>query len=140
MTDSSQAYFRQIAAFPLINRRKEQSLAEKIMAGKKAKKELAELEKKKGMFRKKAEKLRQKIKIGIEAKKDLTNANLRLVVSIAKNYLVYTWKLRLGDLISAGNMELVRAAGRFHGKNRFSTYATKCIRGAILNAIFRKRN
>lgn len=70
-----------------------------------------------------------------EAKKRFTEANLRLVVSIAKKYIHH--KVAFLDLVDEGNLGLMRAVDKFDYKEgfRFSTYATWWIRQAITRAL-----
>lgn len=70
-----------------------------------------------------------------EAKKRLVEANLRLVISIAKRY--FGWKLSFSDLIQEGNIWLIKAIEKFDPDKdfKFSTYATWWIKQSITKAI-----
>ncbi|MDO8743045.1 MAG: sigma-70 family RNA polymerase sigma factor [Candidatus Azambacteria bacterium] len=105
--DSVQMYLREIGKTPLLTSDEEKELAKKIEKG------------------------------DIEARNRLIQANLRLVVSIAKRYIGRSPNLTLLDLIQEGNMGLARAVDKFdyHRGFKFSTYATWWIRQAITRAL-----
>ncbi|MGB4592722.1 MAG: RNA polymerase sigma factor RpoD [Coriobacteriia bacterium] len=135
-SDPVRMYLKEIGKVPLLNARQEVDLAMKIESGLEATAQLEEAEAK-GIKLEKAEirRLERIENIGLNAKKQLVEANLRLVVSIAKRY-VGRGMLFL-DLIQEGNLGLIRAVEKFdYGKGfKFSTYATWWIRQAITRAI-----
>ena len=105
--DSVQMYLREIGKISLITGDEEKELAKKIEMGNE------------------------------EARRKLTEANLRLVVSIAKKYVGRSPHLTLLDLIQEGNLGLFKAVEKFDYKKgyKFSTYATWWIRQAITRAL-----
>jgi RNA polymerase primary sigma factor len=130
--DPVRMYLKEIGKVPLLTAEQEVSLAKRIEAGEAASARLASVEK---LNAKQIEELQDIEADGLEAKRKLVEANLRLVVSIAKRY-VGRGMLFL-DLIQEGNLGLIRAVEKFdHGKGyKFSTYATWWIRQAITRAI-----
>ncbi len=130
--DPVRMYLKEIGKVPLLTAEQEVSLAKRIEAGEKASAKLASDEK---LSKEEISRLQWVESDGLEAKKKLVEANLRLVVSIAKRY-VGRGMLFL-DLIQEGNLGLIRAVEKFdHGKGyKFSTYATWWIRQAITRAI-----
>src|ERR1700731_2887251 len=98
-------YLAEIGRFPLLNSEQELSLAWRVVEG------------------------------DMEAQRRLVEANLRLVVSIAKRYNNHG--ISLLDLVQEGNLGLIRAAQKFDPSRgfRFSTYATWWIRQAISRAV-----
>src|SRR5574344_1556545 len=105
VNDSVKMYLKEIGKVPLLTAKEETELAKRIAAGDK------------------------------EAKDQLINANLRLVISIAKHYVGRG--MHFLDLIQEGNMGLIKAVEKFDYTNgfKFSTYATWWIRQAITRAI-----
>jgi RNA polymerase primary sigma factor len=129
-------YLKEIGKVPLLTARLEVDLAKKIKAGVFATEAIEEAaEAGKDIPRAERRKLERLERIGLEAKKQLVEANLRLVVSIAKRY-VGRGMLFL-DLIQEGNLGLIRAVEKFDYTKgfKFSTYATWWIRQAITRAI-----
>ncbi len=105
--DSVQMYLKEIGQYPPLTAEEERELAKRIEKG------------------------------DLEAKKKLAQANLRLVVSIAKRYIGRSPNLTLLDLIQEGNLGLFRAVEKFDWRKgyKFSTYATWWIRQAISRAL-----
>ena len=105
--DSVQMYLKEIGRHKLLTGPEERELAKRILEG------------------------------DDEAKKTLANANLRLVVSIAKKYIGRSSDLTLLDLIQEGNLGLFKAVEKFDFRKgfKFSTYATWWIRQAVTRAL-----
>jgi RNA polymerase primary sigma factor len=103
--ENLRVYLKEISRIPLLSREDEVALARRVRAG------------------------------DADAKARLTEANLRLVVQIARRYL--NRGLSLPDLIEEGNIGLLRAVEKFDGERgtRFSTYATWWIRQAVVRAL-----
>jgi len=105
--DSVQMYLKEIGKHKLLTGVEERELAKRILEGDE------------------------------EAKKTLANANLRLVVSIAKKYIGRSSDLTLLDLIQEGNLGLFKAVEKFDFRKgfKFSTYATWWIRQTVTRAL-----
>jgi RNA polymerase primary sigma factor len=131
--DPVRMYLKEIGKVPLLTASEEVDLAKKIEAGEEASARLREKGDK--LSREELRTLRRQERTGQEAKRKLVEANLRLVVSIAKRY-VGRGMLFL-DLIQEGNLGLIRAVEKFDFRKgyKFSTYATWWIRQAITRAI-----
>ncbi|MEX2659130.1 MAG: RNA polymerase sigma factor RpoD [Acidimicrobiales bacterium] len=132
--DPVRMYLREIGRVPLLTARDEVSLATRIDDGLRAEEELAALVDADAAHPG-VKGLRALVADGEEAQRALIQANLRLVVSIAKRYLGRG--MLFLDLIQEGNLGLMRAVEKFdHTKGfKFSTYATWWIRQAITRAI-----
>ncbi|HWJ60832.1 MAG TPA: RNA polymerase sigma factor RpoD [Acidimicrobiales bacterium] len=136
--DPVRVYLKEIGRVPLLTGMEEVSLAKRIEAGGQAAVRLAELEAA-GRIDELDVAARRRLertsRDGERAKSDLIQANLRLVVSIAKRYVGRG--MHLLDLIQEGNLGLMRAVEKFDYTKgfKFSTYATWWIRQAITRAI-----
>ncbi len=134
--DPVRMYLKEIGKVPLLTAAEEIDLAMKIEAGVAATAELEKAEEEGiEIERRERRRLTRVEQVGIDAKQQLIEANLRLVVSIAKRY-VGRGMLFL-DLIQEGNLGLIRAVEKFDYTKgfKFSTYATWWIRQAITRAI-----
>ena len=135
--DPVRMYLKEIGKVNLLSPDEEVQLAQDMGAGDAAKEQLAELERDDSITLSDEEmkELRRLVKRGEAAKQRLAEANLRLVVSIAKRY-VGRGMLFL-DLIQEGNLGLIKAVEKFDYTKgyKFSTYATWWIRQAITRAI-----
>jgi len=136
--DSVRVYLKEIGRVPLLTGPDEVRLAKRMEAGLVAVDELAVLNAE-GRLEEldfaSRRKLQRSVRDGDRARQQLIQANLRLVVSIAKRYVGRG--MQLLDLVQEGNLGLMRAVQKFdHSKGfKFSTYATWWIRQAISRAI-----
>ena len=142
--DPVRMYLKEIGKVPLLSAEEEINLAQRMEAGNvatekiqllKVRMEEAEDEAEKAEIQEEVKAMQKDIDLGSDAKKRLAEANLRLVVSIAKRY-VGRGMLFL-DLIQEGNLGLIKAVEKFDYRKgyKFSTYATWWIRQAITRAI-----
>ena len=141
--DPVRMYLKEIGKVPLLSAEEEIELAKSMEAGAVAKEKIAILTSRKeeaseeevAEIEEEIAQLQKDLDAGDVAKKRLAEANLRLVVSIAKRY-VGRGMLFL-DLIQEGNLGLIKAVEKFDYRKgyKFSTYATWWIRQAITRAI-----
>jgi RNA polymerase primary sigma factor len=141
--DPVHTYLKEIGRVPLLNAELEVEIAQTIEEGNTAAARLAAHERALGgegpesdlLDAEQQTRTRRQMRKGLKAKDELIEANLRLVVSIAKRYR--NRGLAFLDLIQEGNLGLMRAVDKFdHTKGfKFSTYATWWIRQAITRAI-----
>jgi RNA polymerase primary sigma factor len=132
LDDPVRMYLQEIGQVPLLSAEQEVILAKQMEAGDNAREalDLEEYSSWKERFI-----LDQQVERGNDARQHLIQANLRLVVSIAKKYTSYG--LTMMDLVQEGNIGLMRAVEKFDYTkgHKFSTYATWWIRQAITRAI-----
>ncbi|MFC6017138.1 RNA polymerase sigma factor [Plantactinospora solaniradicis] len=134
--DSVRAYLKQIGKVPLLNAEQEVELAKRIEAGLYAAERLRAAEEgEEKLVREMQRDLMWISRDGERAKNHLLEANLRLVVSLAKRYTGRG--MAFLDLIQEGNLGLIRAVEKFDYTKgyKFSTYATWWIRQAITRAM-----
>lgn len=128
--DPIQLYLREIGQVSLLTAAQEVSLAQRIERGKAARLQLEE-----GVPGVDHARLEELVADGSLARQELIQANLRLVVSVAKKYIGH--QLSFLDLVQEGNLGLMRAVEKFDWRkgNRFSTYATWWIRQAVSRSL-----
>jgi RNA polymerase primary sigma factor len=133
VSDPVRMYLKEIGKVPLLTAAQEVNLAQRIEAGLEAAERLATSNG--SLSPMEEEGLETILGDGLRAKRQLIEANLRLVVSIAKRYVGRG--MLLLDLIQEGNLGLMRAVEKFDYTKgfKFSTYATWWIRQAITRAI-----
>lgn len=135
--DPVRMYLKEIGKIPLLSLEDEKKYAKQVEEGQIARKELdiIDADDNNTMPIEEYERLLEISELGDEAKNKIAEANLRLVVSIAKKYTGRG--LQFLDLIQEGNMGLLRAVDKFEEKKdfKFSTYATWWIRQAITRAV-----
>ena len=132
LDDPVRMYLQEIGQVPLLSAEQEVTLAKQMESGDYAK---AALEREEYQSWQERCALEQMLARGNDARQHLIQANLRLVVSIAKKYTSYG--LTMMDLVQEGNIGLMRAVEKFDYTkgHKFSTYATWWIRQAITRAI-----
>jgi RNA polymerase primary sigma factor len=132
MDDSVQLYLHEIGQVPLLTAAEEVDLAKKIARGIDAR---ARIEHEDFSSWSERRALERDVAAADEARRCLIQANLRLVVSVAKKYIGSSMSFM--DLVQEGNIGLMRAVEKFDYKrgNRFSTYATWWIRQAVTRSI-----
>jgi RNA polymerase primary sigma factor len=131
--DPVRMYLREIGKVALLNGEEEVALAQAIEAGTKAEKRLAK--EADALPAEEVARLQALVREGTRARQHLAEANLRLVVSVAKRY--NGRGMSFLDLIQEGNIGLLKAVEKFDYSMgyKFSTYATWWIRQAISRAI-----
>ena len=131
--DSVGMYLREIGRVSLLSATEEIALAISMQKGKRGSEQL--MEEREFLSKEEISKLRADEARGRASRRRLIEANLRLVVSVARKYAGRG--ISLLDLIQEGNFGLLRAVDRFDYRkgHRFSTYATWWIRQAITRAI-----
>lgn len=138
--DSVKEYLSEIGKFPLLTHQDEIELSQRVQRGLWAEEQIEQFEQVDEQSRSQLvfTELRDLEYDGLQARKDFVNANLRLVVMVAKRY--QHSGLPLLDLIQEGNLGLMHAVKKFDGQKgfRFSTYGVWWIRQYVARGIAEK--
>jgi RNA polymerase primary sigma factor len=131
--DSISLYFREVGTIELLDAEDEVELAKRIEAGREAGTLLEDPDA--SLSDRTRTELERMVGDGDQAKRELTQANSRLVISMAKRYLGQG--VPFLDLIQEGNLGLMRAVEKFDWRrgNKFSTYATWWIRQSLTRGL-----
>ncbi len=132
LSDPVKMYLQEIGRVPLLTAQQEVELAMRVEAKSRAEERLASAE---DLTDAERALLAREVKAGAKAQQRLVEANLRLVVSIAKKYVGRGMSLL--DLVQEGNLGLIRAVEKFDYRKgfKFSTYATWWIRQGVTRAL-----
>jgi len=132
--DTVSLYLNEMDRVPLLSREEEVVLAKQMEAGRIAREKMLDFD----STEKERKALQEQINEGRKARDHMIEANIRLVVNIAKKYRRYSASFL--DLIQAGNVGLIRAVDKFDYTmgNRFSTYATWWVRRSVLRHLNQK--
>jgi RNA polymerase sigma factor (sigma-70 family) len=130
-SDLVHVYLDEIGRYALLTPDDERRLAEAVQRGRAAEAELS----RPGLSARRRRQLSRTVAEGRVARQEFVEANLRLVVAIARQYR--RRQVELPDLVQEGNLGLMHAVDRFDWRlgNRFSTYATWWIRQSISRAL-----
>jgi RNA polymerase primary sigma factor len=133
--DSISLYFREVGSIDLLDASQEIDLAKRIESGRDAARALVDVDEGKTVSDRVRSELQHLMADGELAKQELTQANSRLVISMAKRYLGQG--VPFLDLIQEGNLGLMRAVEKFDWRrgNKFSTYATWWIRQSLTRGL-----
>ena len=133
--DSISLYFREVGSIDLLDASQEIDLAKRIESGRDAARALVDVDEGKTVSDRVRSELQHLMADGELAKQELTQANSRLVISMAKRYLGQG--VPFLDLIQEGNLGLMRAVEKFDWRrgNKFSTYATWWIRQSVTRGL-----
>lgn len=133
--DSISLYFREVGTIDLLDAEQEIELAKRIENGREAGQTLDDAELAAALAPRERAELERLVADGELAKQELTQANSRLVISMAKRYLGQG--VPFLDLIQEGNLGLMRAVEKFDWRrgNKFSTYATWWIRQSLTRGL-----
>lgn len=135
LNDPVLCFLHEMGSIPLLSPEETLEMAKRVDAGHQAEKQLKSLAE--DADQQVRADLQKAIRQGENAKKRIVEANLRLVVSVAKRYASNTSSMSLLDLVQEGSVGLMKAVDKYDYKRgfKFSTYATWWVRQAVSRAV-----